>query len=428
MNKFDNSIRIDATITTDDPKFTTAAAALETELGLSGNKKNIRNQSLAFLIASTRQQKFAPNGYIAFGRSPDFYSKLEPNPAGLSTKFVSLIDRADELGLVSHIAGFRDPNGGSRIARFAPKRGMIDRYIKAYGLIDAQYEKHVTPIEVRTTTKRLSANVPKKELKALTSEIESYNEFIGKQRITVTDGGGKPTRIAYYDDCSVYRVFNRRSLDFGGRLYGAFWINLPKVADAKGAPSRAGIEINGEKTIELDLKGQHIWLLYALTGKSYPAKDDPYEVGNYFCQTVKSAFLSAINAKSIEQAWRATTKKLRADHPVDYEIVADGITTKNGFEELIRQIGQAHPDIVGYLGTDIGIKLQRVDSDIAVNVITRLAKAGIPALPVHDSFIVQRSKEAALREAIGLAYQDQGEPYSRGLPPIVRAVAPSKVN
>jgi hypothetical protein len=46
--------------------------------------------------------------------------------------------------------------------------------------------------------------------------------------------------------------------------------------------------------------------------------------------------------------------------------------------------------------TGVGDTLQREDSDLALDVLATLLNEGILALPIHDSFIVQRHHEARL--------------------------------
>jgi hypothetical protein len=55
---------------------------------------------------------------------------------------------------------------------------------------------------------------------------------------------------------------------------------------------------------------------------------------------------------------------------------------------LCAAIAVGLPGIASHFGTGIGLRLQRVDSDIAEQVMLHFADQGIPCLGVHDSFIV----------------------------------------
>ena len=48
----------------------------------------------------------------------------------------------------------------------------------------------------------------------------------------------------------------------------------------------------------------------------------------------------------------------------------------------------------------MGIRLQRIDSDIMNNVLIELTNLKITALPVHDSIIVQERHKEVLRNSM----------------------------
>ena len=54
---------------------------------------------------------------------------------------------------------------------------------------------------------------------------------------------------------------------------------------------------------------------------------------------------------------------------------------------LIEQIKSKHSAIADAFGTGAGLRLMRVDSDMAETVLLRLIGRGIVGLPIHDSFI-----------------------------------------
>ncbi|WP_165184091.1 hypothetical protein [Caulobacter soli] len=68
-------------------------------------------------------------------------------------------------------------------------------------------------------------------------------------------------------------------------------------------------------------------------------------------------------------------------------------------------------------GTGAAARLQRIDSDILIEVLTRTVKVGAVALPIHYSLIVTAEHEGLLRAAMAGGYQDlTGHPP----PPICR--------
>lgn len=67
-------------------------------------------------------------------------------------------------------------------------------------------------------------------------------------------------------------------------------------------------------------------------------------------------------------------------------------------------IEEKHSAIANTFQTGAWRRLQRSDSDIALEVITNLMAKGIVALPVHDSFIVTEDKKGALQREMLKVY------------------------
>ena len=65
---------------------------------------------------------------------------------------------------------------------------------------------------------------------------------------------------------------------------------------------------------------------------------------------------------------------------------------------MIDATKQRHAPIADHLHSDVGIKLMKQDSEIMIGVMERCMKAGIPALPVHDSVIAPKKHEGQIAE------------------------------
>ncbi len=186
------------------------------------------------------------------------------------------------------------------------------------------------------------------------------------------------------------RIFSRSSFMLGGRFYGGRWIDLP-VED------RSTLLIDGEEVAELDFSGLHPRLIYQFEGKPLPADADPYAVAGWTGQErrgwVKIAFQQLINAD----------KDAKLRKPPD--VPADKIG-KGGWDKLKQAMSKHHSEIEGWFRSGKGLELQRIDSDIAEATLLALADQGVCCLPVHDSFIVPRSHENQLRNAMMQAYHD----------------------
>ena len=56
-----------------------------------------------------------------------------------------------------------------------------------------------------------------------------------------------------------------------------------------------------------------------------------------------------------------------------------------------------HEPIAHHFYTGVGLRLQRLDSDIAEKVLLHFAQSGIAILPLHDSFLMHNGYEPSLR-------------------------------
>jgi hypothetical protein len=152
--------------------------------------------------------------------------------------------------------------------------------------------------------------------------------------------------------------------------------------------------------------------------------------------------LLAINAKSDKQAFSAIRakakdelKKLegRVDLAEDVlsslepneekakRVAAQWKAWKTQYEELkqlshmkneelalvLSKLKKHNEAIAHHLCKCVGLRLQRIDSDLVMSVLNRLTERGVPCLPVHDSFIVAKEDhESLLKEAMEEAIRE----------------------
>ena len=176
---------------------------------------------------------------------------------------------------------------------------------------------------------------------------------------------------------ALHRVFNRGDFDLGGRFYGAWWQNIP-------SDGRPHIGVNGSRSVELDHSHIHPRLLYALAGKSIDG--DAYTIEGWNRPLVKGATNTLINAND----------ELSAMQSIAQSIGGEGAFDKT--RKLTGQIKAKHPGIADSFGTGAGLRLMRLDSDMAESVQLKLLGRGIVGLPIHDSFIVEERHAGVLEE------------------------------
>jgi hypothetical protein len=255
-----------------------------------------------------------------------------------------------------------------------------------------------------------------KERKASAAQLDNYNAFLSEQEICIDLSPGeidlltdrmnkerskgklpflKPELLR---KC-LYRQFNNGSFSDGGRLYGGWWINCQKAL-------RPHITIKGKPTVELDYSGCMIRMLYHMDGINY--RDDPYELDalaacqpdnqseeDYFREPNKRMLLALINGREGKHNERIKMPNKQTYQPHFSRV------------EIVEMLKAKHAPIAHRFFTEVGIELQRLESDIALGIITNLKAKGIVCLPIHDSFIVTCEHEDELRFEMNNVYKSK---------------------
>lgn len=195
-------------------------------------------------------------------------------------------------------------------------------------------------------------------------------------------------------------VFNDGNWGHGGRLYASatlVGINYQCIP----SDLRKSISIDGKATVELDYSALHPTMIYAARGLQLP----PHAYGFLPDEDValaKFALLVMLNAKSKEVAL-AALKKRNAELKT-----ATGLSDKKqklrgaflrhpNLDEVLALATEKHHAIQDSFFSGIGIELQNTESRMALDIVSRFAAQEIPVLPVHDSFIIEKSCQSRLR-------------------------------
>lgn len=203
-----------------------------------------------------------------------------------------------------------------------------------------------------------------------------------------------PTALeGWFAETALRRIFNRGSFLFGGRFYGAAWQQMPKVW-------RNRILIDGEPVVELDYGSLHPRMAHHLYER-VEAPEDCYAGIDAPREIAKKAVSALINMEN------------GATRPPRWFTVKDaGMPWASLFSAIAAEL----PRIVPHFATGVGLQLQRVDSDIAEQVMLHFAERDIPCLGVHDSFIVAERHSADLEATMRQAYRSRV-----GFEPVIKA-------
>lgn len=219
---------------------------------------------------------------------------------------------------------------------------------------------------------------------------------------------------------NLYRVYN--SIDFkkGGRFYGGWWQGIP-------SEYRAHITIDGKPTVEYDYSGLHPAMLYAKEGLPVPAK--PYEAIIAKLPNTHGVDLEALR-KDCKRCFNAM---INAENDMERSPKGVKLSKYNGLKwaQMKAAIMEVHEPIRKYFFTGIGLELQRIDSDIAEEVMLHFANSGeyAPVLPVHDSFIMHHGYERELKAIMNAAFKKRFSiKVGLNMKPKTQSIAPKDLN
>lgn len=197
---------------------------------------------------------------------------------------------------------------------------------------------------------------------------------------------GRP-KTALGGNQRLYRQFAEED-GRGGRLYGHWVQTLPSEL-------RRRLTIEGKPVDELDFGSMQLALLYAMAGVPVPKVDDLYEMPgmNYPREDMKMVLTLSVGNATGQKTVRAIGGRLR-----DEQRSEPGLAKKL-YNEFWSHHEAANPHRISG-GVDPWIALQNLDSRIACAIMSKLLDKGIVAIPVHDSFIVDRDHTAVTKEVM----------------------------
>ena len=197
------------------------------------------------------------------------------------------------------------------------------------------------------------------------------------------------------------RIFNG-GFDRGGRFY----FRGDSIQNMR-ADERLRLELVVDETagplVEIDYVNLHVAMAYGDLGIDCP-DGDLYIVGGWDRSLVKLAVNILFNACTRTRGVQAVTDALR-DEP-ELRCLANVPSRSRTecrpvAEELVKAVEQRHAPISDLFGSDCGARFQRIDSEMAVQVmLTMIQKTGRCPLPVHDSFLVADIDANYLRQTM----------------------------
>ncbi|WP_279356732.1 hypothetical protein [Methylobacterium indicum] len=343
-------------------------------------------------------------GRISYSRSGEWWrqDRYEDTPFGRA-RVLGTVDTLTKMGLLN---GFRAKRGAhlaeEKADRLQSAFWATESLVQAMSGEAVEHRRPRVPVLLRDENGDPVALPKTQKVQRIIRTMERRNEeragihvsvdpkavaqgrwrFSNHHWWALTDAG-EWTCVRGEEHPYMVQMFARRSFDLHGRMYG-FWTGLPGVR-------RSELLLNGERVCEEepDWSCLHLDLAYAMCGLRLDG--DAYEVpgaeGVVSRAQLKGAVNTYINAADPVATARSLMlkrferdKKGRRKWPLSM--------TWDGTKAVIARIEERHEGIRHMFGSDAGVRLMRIDCEMAGQVMDACAKASVPCLPVHDSFSV----------------------------------------
>uniref|UniRef100_A0A2A3JY77 DNA-directed DNA polymerase family A palm domain-containing protein n=1 Tax=Alloyangia mangrovi TaxID=1779329 RepID=A0A2A3JY77_9RHOB len=164
----------------------------------------------------------------------------------------------------------------------------------------------------------------------------------------------------------------------GGRLYGHWVQNIPGWL-------RRGLLIKGKPVAELDFRNMQLVLLYGLSKVPVPDVEDLYAMPGMprDRDDMKMVLTLSVGNPTRDETLGAIRKRLHDE----------GRAGPDKAERLYNTFWACHEAVSPHqkhARDGVWAVLQNLDSRIALRILAKLLDQEITAIPVHDSFIVER--------------------------------------
>jgi hypothetical protein len=363
-----------------------------------------------------------PNGgWLHYSRRAEWYSTRRRylHPEQTLTHTIRAVDILESAGLIEHEKA--QPSSYKKQSRLRASRKLLT-LVPATAPFEQGYDAECIILYSRKQPADRNAGKPAipatripyidtPETIRMRENLQKINEAISDVTLSHPRLGvikpGMPTRLSLppsptgkkrWADGGPARMRMERkfteTFDLHGRFY-AWYQNWPE-------DERINLLIDGEKVVELDYPQHHPTILYAERGIKLPDGYDAYGAPSKEHRALmKVAFNAAVNARNrrLEKPIRDKVRELveAGKLPPDFAL------SKGDVKAMLAVVEAEHKQIGDAFFSDAGMRLMRIDSDMAEAVMLELVGKGIVAFGVHDSFIVKARHEGALKEAMARA-------------------------
>ena len=343
------------------------------------------------------------------------------NGINLSRKIIPVIDLLIDHKLLDYIGGFHSQSNARRshTMRIRPS-GLLMSYFRNLTIELEDIEFHKCE-EVIILNNKDDPDDPKakpqkyddnRDTNRMRKEVQAYNNMMFEHfvdvvsleqpyylRTFVNKQGFEDTQRIWLtqDNKFTRRTFSRNSFKLNGRWNGGWWQQIEKDL-------RRDIFIDGSPTIEADYSALHPTILAHQSGNKF--KGDPYTIDKQIVHNQRNALkgilLKAINAKTVTSGIQAFTTEQAYDLK-KRKITESQVYKRKDLLLLLEAYLDQYPFMTEFIGSDKGIELMYLDSEMVAKVIKYFVEKDKPILPIHDSFIVREEDKLNLQAAMSNA-------------------------
>ena len=327
-------------------------------------------------------------------------TKSDSSKGITSFKVKKAVDWLSKEGYIINHIGVGSKNVDERIPSWIEPTDKFTSLWEEKQILKARldYIEQSEVVVVRDKSKNPISYRNTKVVNEMMETVRKINRI--NESAVILDGAGQRMTNIY---C---RIFNE-SFEQGGRFYRAGILSLVNKHD----DARLDVTINGCEVVEVDFSNLHFRIAAALEGMdidSFPI--DVYsgiledETNKVERKIVKLAVNIMFNCKDRKAARGAIQNEINS--LTDEEKKQYGMGSANYVIDLII----AHyPEFstMFFVEDSFGLTLQNEDSNLAADIIEVFAEKGIPCLPIHDSFLLQKEYMDMLCDTMGNCFRNR---------------------
>lgn len=239
------------------------------------------------------------------------------------------------------------------------------------------------------------------------AQVDDLNRYFADVEISAIRAGQTAGSDCHYGFKRIYNQGDDPTFDYdrGGRLFSMHG-GYQQLSKAE----RATIMLNGEPTVELDLRASQLTILYASIGKPLDQSTDPYLGIGVDRSISKMLMMQTLGNTKLPSRWSsANAKNYEKDKEKQEGTKNACLRTEHPFDIYQSAMLKQFPELKDWEHMPIkwGM-LQFEESEVVIRAVHTLAmQHGIPALPVHDSIIVPASAASTASEVFEKAFENR---------------------